>query len=498
VANIQGGNNTSGLANVDANYDLMTTTPQVSTAYGGTTAAPAYVGATRMFCENDGGDLNGSPWLNSPFVTYDNNLQVGVVTPLFDYAFNGTTQDTSMWYYASSTMTMTVSGGYLLANATNIGTASTGVYLQSKRYFNLTSNAGLRFGAVISINLAVAANEVWYIGLGIPASTTAAPTDGVYFQYSNAGLIGVLAYNGIITQTGALPTINPMTLSVNSAALLQIRVHDRSIGFLYNGFILGVISTPSSEGIPFLSDALPVFIQYVNTGTVAGSSFMQLKVSTMSMDQLDSNLSKPYPHIQAGKGLMAYQGQQGGTMGTTALYANNSTTGAGAALTNTTATGFTGLGGQYTYTPTLATSTDGILCSYQNPTGGINQTPRTMYITGVRIQSLVTIALTGGPVYALYSLAFGHTAVSLATGESTTFASVTTKASRRIALGMEVFPATSTLGTVSTTNFPIIMQFSSPITINPGEFIAIAVKNVGTVTSAGTITSLVTFDAYLE
>ena len=497
MANIENGSSTAGLANVDANYDLMTSTPQVNSRYGGLTGAPNYVGASRIFCENDAGTLSGTSWLNSPFVTAEDNLQVGVMTPLLDYAFTGTSQDTSMWYYAFTTMTATQSSGYLLLNSGNIGTTTTGVYMQSKRYFNLTGNAGIRFGTTINITFAAVANETWYVGLGIPTSTTAAPTDGVWFQYSSAGLIGSVAYNGTVTSTGALPTVNPITIPVNTAELLQIRIHDRVVYFMYNGEIIGSILTPAAQAYPFITDSLPVFVQQVNTGTVSGGSFMQLKVGTMVVDQLDSNIDKPFPHIQAAKGLMAYQGQQGGTMGTTALYSNNLAAAAGAAMTNTTAALGTGFGGQFSWLPTLVAGTDGILCSYQNPAGGISQIPRTIYITGIRIQSVVTAAFTGGPVYELYSLAFGHTALSLATAESASFANGTTKAPRRIPLGIETFVVSAAVGAISGTP-PIVMQFASPIIVNPGEFVAIAAKNIGTVTSVGAILTLATFDAYLE
>ena len=500
MAVIETGNSTSGLANVDANNDLMTSTPQANSRYGGATGAPNYVGATRFFCENDPGTLSGTALLASPFVTaIDDNLQAGMMTPLLDYAFNGTAQDTSMWYTAFSTMTATASGGYLTLNASNIGTTSTGVNMSTKRYFNLTGNAGLRFGAILNITLAAAANEIWYAGLGIPASATGAPTDGVWFQYTSAGLIGTVVYNGTTTSTGALPTANPLTIPVNTNVLLQIRIHDRIVYFMYNGNIIGSIATPAGQGAPFMTDALPAFVQYVNTGTVSGGTFMQLKVATVQVDQLDSNLGKPYPHVQAAKGLMIYQGFQGGSMGSTALYTNSLAPGSGAAMTNTTAALGTGLGGQFTWQPTLAANTDGILSSYQNPVGSVNQTPRTLYITGVRIQSIVTSAFTGGPVYATYSLAYGHTAVSLATAESGSFTNATAKAPRRIALGIESFAVTAALGAVSATNCPVVMQFLSPIVVNPGEFIAIVAKNMaGTVTSGGTITTLVTFDGYAE
>jgi hypothetical protein len=267
---------------------------------------------------------------------------------------------------------------------------------------------------------------------------------------------------------------------------------------LYDGLVIGSLAIPDGQAIPFLTDALPVFLQQVNTGTVTGGTFMQFKIGAVSVDQIDSALSKPFPHIQAAKGLVAYQGQQGGTMGSTALYTNSLAPGAGAALVNATAAaGFTGLGGQHTYTPTLAANTDGLLSSYQNPAGTVNQTPRTMYITGVRIQSVVSSTLTGGPCIMLYSLAYGHTAVSLGTGESASFATGTTKAPRRIALGIEVIAANGAAGAVSSTP-PVYMAFNSPVVVNPGEFVAIAAKNIGTVTSSGTITTLVTYDGYFE
>ena len=498
MAVIQSGSNTTGVANVDSSYNLQTTTPQVVTRYGGATGTPNNVGATKVYFEKDGGSLTGSAYLASPTLSEDNLLQVGTSTPLFDYTFNATAQDTSMWYYASTTMTATESGGSLLLNANSTNTSATGAYVMTKRYFNLTGNAGMHVEFVGSITSAAISNEVFLSGLGIPVSATAGPTDGAWLQLTSAGLIGVVAYNGTITQTGALPLGGtPLSIPVNSNGDYKIIIDDRVTEFWVNGVFLGEIPTPSGNSTPFLADALPIFMQYYNTGTVTGTA-MQVKIGAVHVDQLDSNLGKSYPHIQASKGLTIYQGQSGGTMGSTALYSNNLAAAAGTAMTNTAVGPGTGLGGQFSWLPTLTAGTDGILCSYQVPVGSVNQTPRTFYITGVRIQSIVTTTLVGGPVYVLYSLAYGHTAASLATAESTTFATATTKAPRRIALGLETFPVTSPVGQVSATNSSVYMAFQSPIVVNPGEFIAIAAKNVGTVTTAGAILSLVTFDGYAE
>lgn len=145
---------------------------------------------------------------------------------------------------------------------------------------------------------------------------------------------------------------------------------------------------------------------------------------------------------------------------------------------------------------TLPVGTDGILMSYQVPAGGINQTPRSLVITGIRIQGMVTTALTGGPVQYTYSLAYGETAEDLATPESTSFANGTTKAPRRIPLGFERYaPVNAPVGTMSPGG-AVQVTFKDPVVVNPGEWLSIVARNDDTVTTAGVICILVTFDSY--
>jgi hypothetical protein len=235
-------------------------------------------------------------------------------------------------------------------------------------------------------------------------------------------------------------------------------------------------------------------------GASAPASATQLKISDVFVTQLGADPGKAWPHQKAGYGHMISQGQNGGTMGTTALYSNSLAPGAGAVMTNTTAALGAGLGGQFAALPTLAANTDGILQSYQNPAGGVNQTPRNLIITGIRIASVVTTVLAGNatPVIYAYSLAYGHTSVSMATAETASFnAGPTTKTPRRIALGFESFAAAAALGTLGSPN-GVYMAFTSPIAIAPGEFIALCAKNVGVVTTTGVICFHVTYDGYME
>ena len=68
---------------------------------------------------------------------------------------------------------------------------------------------------------------------------------------------------------------------------------------------------------------------------------------------------------------------------------------------------------------------------------------------------------------------FGHTAVSLATGEA-----ATTKARRAIILGTRTVPSVA----AALTQLPTVSidLGDAPIFVNPGEFVAIAKKKVGT------------------
>jgi hypothetical protein len=220
---------------------------------------------------------------------------------------------------------------------------------------------------------------------------------------------------------------------------------------------------------------------------VAGT-VIQVKISNVAVVMLDINTSMPISHQMAHLGLMAYQGQNGATMGSTSLSTNNLAAGAGAAMSNSTAALGTGLGGQFSALPTLTVGTDGIVCSYANPIGTVSSPPRSIVITGVRIQGAVTTALTGGPVVYEYALAFGHTAVSLANTDG-----IGAKSPRKLMLGFETYAAAAAVGTIGT---GVYMAFNSPIVVNPSEYIAIAAKNLGVVTTAGVITFNVTFDAY--
>jgi hypothetical protein len=86
-----------------------------------------------------------------------------------------------------------------------------------------------------------------------------------------------------------------------------------------------------------------------------------MKVSATNVTLGEMNNSQAWSHVLSGAGGMGYQGQTGGTLGSTALYTNNLAPTAGVAMTNTTAALGSGLGGQFSALPTLAVNNDGII-----------------------------------------------------------------------------------------------------------------------------------------
>jgi hypothetical protein len=447
--------------------------------------------------EIDSGSLTGTPYRKSALVSEDARLNVGMDTPMFDYSFNATAQNTAIWRFSAgaTAMAATQASGSLTLNSGSVLTTQAACSMSTWRSFPIRGNASQHVEMTMNISATPVANQVLEFGYFFSTATGAtptAPTDGVYFQLTSAGLIGVMNYNGTVTQTGTLVAAASIPLATKKVC--KMLVAENVVEFWYGGALAGEISVPAGNSQPFLTTALPITFQARNSGTVTGTPCL-MRFSELHVDQNDLNLNNPYPVQQSAMGLSAYQGQDGGTMGSTAIY-SNAALAAAAALTNTTAAaGNTGLGGMFLVLPTLTAGTDGILCSFLNPVGGVNQTPRTLIINSIAIDSVVQVALTGGPLALGFGAAFGHTALSLATTETASFVSPSAKAPRRVPLGVQGIAVTAAVGVSSN---EVVRNFQSPIVVNPGEYFAITMRNSGTVTTAGALLISVCIDGYFQ
>jgi hypothetical protein len=450
----------------------------------GTAAEAGFV--TTQF-ELDAGAITGSRYLKAPYVSEEFRLSVGLDTILANYNFTNTSQNTGKFKHAFTTMLMTQSAGFLNINTALATVSGNYAFLQSWKHFSLQGDGSLHVEIVGQISAMPPANQILETGLFL-GTAGIAPADGAFFRLTSAGLQGIVTNAGVETPTGVLVA----TVPINTNGKYKMIISQREVSFWIDDILGAEILVPAGNAIPYLSVNLPLCFMMRNSGTVTGGC--TTKIGAAHISATDIHSSKPWSEQMANQG-NSYQGQDGDAAGSLAIY-SNAALGAAAALTNTTAAAPNlGLGGVVLVLPTLTAGTDGILFSYQNPVGSVTQPPKTLIVTGVTLDATVQVAFTGGPLALVMGAAYGHTSVSLATTESTTFATGTTKAPRRVPLVTFGFPVTAPVGTGVTR---ASQKFSSPIVVNPGEFFAITCRNVGTVTSAGALVFTACVDHYFE
>jgi len=445
------------------------------------------VGCVRVFGENDTGDFTGAAQIMSPETDLDFRQRSANDTMIDQELFNYTAQNTGKHLYRNTTMTNAWTVNGLQTNSGAITTTTTGTIVQSYGYFPIFGTSTLAADMEVAFSAQPTANTVIDFGFFLaPSSNPYAPTDGAYFRLTSAGLQGVINYNGTETVTGVFA----LTYTNNQKYQFLIYITQRQVEFWYNDgtdptatFLLGVINTPSGNGQPCMAASLPISMRHAIVGGAAGAA-IQATLSCYNVRLGGFLIANEMGDI-GNRCYGSHQGLSGGTLGSLANYANSANPVA-AVPTNTTAALGTGLGGQFWETDTLAVTTDGIICSYQVPAGTVNIAGRRLVINAVTINSFVQTVLTGGGYVASWSLAFGHTAVSLATAEA-----VAAHAPRRVPLGVQTVASAAAALTVPA---QVRMEFSKGIYVNPGEFVAVVKKKVGTAPSAGTIAHLITFD----
>ena len=443
-------------------------------------ANPANVGGVRMFSENDAGTKIGSPYLYSPETDEDYRLRVSQEFLFDTETFNYTAQNTGKHIYANTTMTNAWSAAGLVTNSGNITTITTGTNFGTYAEFPMFGATIMYAEFAAAFTAQPTANTVIDFGFfRRGAANPYTPTDGVYFRLSAAGLFGVINSNTTETTT----SVFDFAYTNSKTYQFMISVHERETQFWIDDVLYAVIATPVGQGQPFMSASLPLSVRHAITGGAAGSALsLSLRDYTVSIGgpALTTTASTAGSRMHG-----AYQGLSGGTMGGLATYAN-STNPTAAAPSNTALTANLpgGLGGQGAVTAAAAAATDGIWGSYQVPAGTVNVQGRRLVLCGVSLHLVnlgAAVATTATTIQ--FSLAFGHTAVSLATAEA-----VAAKAARRVPLGIATWPVGAAIG-ATPTDGPIFLDLGdAPIYINPGEFVQLVGKFlVGTATASQVI-----------
>lgn len=476
-----------GEFNGDTNGNALVTLPLVT----------EQAGYARPLSEVDAGRVTGSAYLLSGEVSEEYRLRTEIDSILDSDTFNHTAQATGKYTYYNTTMTNTWSGNSMNTNGAGITTINTGTRFVTQQVFSIFGAAEtMAYFSIAFTGTWAVTNKTQDIGLfNSPLSIPYAPTDGAYLRANSSGLFGVANFNGA-EQTTAV-----FKIASGGADFVPV------IGTFYDCIIetgrtnvvfwmdlqdgegmtkMASLSSATGSGIVSSGQTAPFAVRDAIGGTVAGG-VAGLKLSHYTITQ--GGFANTRSEITTAAIITGgQQGQQGHTpQGTTALYANNTNATAGAPMSNTGASLGVGLGGQFSAQPTLIVGTDGIVCSYQNPVATTAISGKQLVITGVKVDGIVTTVLANtGPVIYVMCLNYGHTAVSLATAEA-----ATTKARRVIPIGTMSFGINAAAGTTSSTGY---FTFTRPIPVNPGEFVSISAKNLGTVSTSGVVTFVVGYD----
>lgn len=456
-------------ADVDASGRMLVRLPDAAT--------PANVGGVRLFSENDDGSVTGEAYLYSPETDEDYRLRVAQDTALDEEVFNYTAQNTGKHNFGNTTLAASWATGGLLFNSGSITTTTTGARLRTYATFPLMDPGTLNVAATVAFSAQPVANTLIDFGLFLDgAANPFAPTDGVFFRLTSAGLQGVINHNGSEATTSAFT----FTYTAGRFYAFLIVVHEREVHFWIDNVLYATLETPVGQGQPYMAESLPFAMRHAIVGGAAGG-VLQATLKNYSVSIGGLQISDTLGEIN-NRSLGAYQGLSGGTMGTLASYANSADPTASAALSNTAAL-VTGLGGQFRFNAAATAVTDGIVCSFQVPAATVSTRNRRLKINGIRIDCVNTgVAVATTATVLQWSLAFGHTAVSLATAEA-----ATTKAPRRIPVGLMTWPIAAPVG-AGPDKGALTLDFESPIYVNPGEFFAFVAKFIiGTATASQVI-----------
>lgn len=479
---IKNGNNSSGLANVSATYELQVVTPQTE----------ENAGFVQISSEVDSGTVLGTRTVLPLEISDDYRVRVGVDQTLFNMSFEGTIVPTGHFQQVVATATVTQASGFMTVNGGSSTTSGQGVYIRTYRHFPSFGTYPTYVDMWIRETGATSVNVVSEWGLlYLTAVATATPLDGVFFRrLSGGGLRAVINFGGTETEytidtTNVPPRDGVGTFDPTEVNHYLIAYHNDVIRFWINDVMVASIDCPGNQQGFTASSNIPVGFRVINTGTVTPTA-RQLQVGFINVGIGDQATSKPWSHAMAGAGQGAYQAQVGSTVGPTVPrsatgsvgWPNSATARAAGTWTATSAPAISALGGIW-LTPAISSLTsdaDYPVFAYQVPAGTATLPGKTLYITSIRVgEGYASAAAATNAIQLTYIVTVGGTASATNTADATT-----TVAPRALVVGSHGFLSTAAIGTVSP-GFEV--KFDSPLVVPAGTFFTFVCRPFGTVAS---------------
>lgn len=445
-------------------------------------------------------------------------MKSAVDSLLFYQDFAGTTIDTGVWSYATVNNVAAQASGWFDTNSTGLVAAANGCSLVSRKCFTLHSSAAaLRIDFRAIWPTGYGEGQLFELGLAaqntalgtVPASTTTA-LDGAYFRINNGGQIeAVLATYGVIwssTQATEQHVQLGFAPLPNVAYEFSIVVNISEVLYYVNQTLFAVIPLAPASFATLIGTGMSTFFRNNNTAAVTAVNGQAgtMKISDASVTLWDTPAGRPYHHALAGMGGSAIQTQTGVTttfnQAAPTWLANWATNAAPASATlSNTAPSYTELGGQCQWVTVNGAETDAAIFGYQVPVGSVARPGKTLYITGIRIQSITMTATNSNYSAIQWSIGVGSYGASGASLANTEGAG--TKAPRILPLGYTTAIASNGFGggaVGATWALPIEVIFQSPLVANSGEYVHIIAKNVIGVASTSVARSVVMINGYFE
>jgi hypothetical protein len=480
---LQGGNNSSNLANVNSLQELEIVMPVT-----GLTAA----GFVQLSTEVDAGDVTGYRSVIALESSNDNDyrLRVGVDQSIFNSTFEGTVALTTQFQNTSTIMGNAQANGFFNLNSGLVTTSAGAAYMRTWRQFPTYGTYPIYVDMWIREANYDATNAISEWGLlFLTTQTTQQILDGIYFRRTSGGqLYGVVTTNAIdmevlILMTGNVPSRDGDGLydPVKSNHYL-ITSHNDVVRFWINDVLVGEILCPASQSTYTGSSNVPVGFRVLNTNTA--SAGRQISVGFVNVGLGDQNVNKPWSHALCGMGAGAYQTQQGNAVGPTVVRGINSsghptsgTARIAGTWTATSAPTLNSLGGLWTSPAMsgLTTDADYPVFTFLNPAGTAALPGKTLYVSGVRIgETSVTVGATLNPMFLSYIVMADSSGLNTGTTDTATSTS-----GKSTVIGGQGFSANDIV--VGTTKAGFAMDFNSPLVVSPGKYLTVVVRTLGNV-----------------
>lgn len=470
------GNGSSNFANVRTNGGLQVAFSDTSTGNG----------IVAITGRSDNGVFTGTPLDIDPEVDADYRLRVALDRADFQETWAGAALNSAQWSSTVTTMTTTVSGGYVRLNASAITTLNTVSRVTSYRTFAMVPGCTLVLDMPFQISAASIGilNTTVEFGFFIASGLTA-PTDGIFVRLNSAGELRIVAnYGGVETQSSSIDYSTLLAPNTDYEAVLVVSAS--TVYLWIDDVLVGTLEQPTNTPTFTQSQSLPVSYRVVNSAS-APTTATTLLVGPMAVSTTGVSNVLTLTETAALMGGGGYQGQSGGTMGSTANWVN-STVPATATLSNTAA-GYTTLGGAFLFAAPAGAETDFALFGYLVPATAAGASNKNLLIYGVTIDVVnLGAAVATTATVMTWAVGVGSTAVSLATAEA-----ATTKARRVVGLGVQSLIVGDPIGgRVDGIRF----VFTTPLLAEPGTYVHIILRiPVGTATASQVLRGVVGFNA---